>query len=215
MAAKSPQRQPVVGGRAAVSPTAVREAALTLFAERGYHGTALSQIAKALDIQTPSLYNHMASKQDLLVAILQDTTDRVLAEYDAAVDGVEDVGERLSAATYTYALRHATHPREAVIVNRDATAIDEPVRAAVYAKRRKHADDFRELIQKGVESGRFDVENATVAAFAILEMCVSIARWFDPDGPVSAEEIARQHGEFALRIVGVRSALSACSDGAS
>lgn len=203
MTAKSTERRPVAGGaRVAVSPLAVLDAALTLFAERGYHGTALSQIAKALDIQTPSLYNHMASKQDLLVAILQDTTDRVLSEYESAVDGIEGVGERLRAATYVYALRHATHPREAVIVNRDATAIDEPVRAAVYAKRRKHADDFRELIQEGVESGRFDVENATVAAFAILEMCVSIARWFDSGGSVSAEEIARQHGDFALRIVG-------------
>ncbi len=188
--------------RVAVNPAAVREVALTLFAERGYHGTALSQIAKALDIQTPSLYNHMASKQELLVAILQDTTDRVLAEYEGAVDGVADLGARLNAATYVYALRHATHPREAVIVNRDATAIDEPVRALVHAKRRKHADNIRGLIQEGVESGRFDVENATVAAFAILEMCVSIARWFDPAGPISAEGVARQHGDFALRIVG-------------
>lgn len=134
--------------------------ALTLFAERGYHGTALSQIAKSLNIQTPSLYNHMASKQELLVAILQDTTGRVLAEYEEAVDGVD---ARLTAATYVYALRHATHPRETVIVNRDAMAIDEPVRAAVYAKRRKHADNFRGLIQEGVESGRFNVENPTIA----------------------------------------------------
>lgn len=192
------------GERVGVSPAAVREAALTLFAERGYHGTALSQIAKALEIQTPSLYNHMESKQELLVAILQDTTDRVLAEYEEAVDGIDDVGERLREATRVYALRHATHPREAVIVNRDAAAVDEPARSAVFVKRRQHASNIRELIQEGIDAGRFHVDNATVAAFAILEMCVSVARWFDPRGTISANEIARQHGEFALRIAGAR-----------
>lgn len=202
MEAKSAVRRSTgATARVSVNPGAVRDVALTLFAERGYHGTALSQIAKSLQIQTPSLYNHMSSKQDLLGAILQDTTDRVLSEYEDAIEAVDDVAERLEVATYVYALRHATHPREAVIVNRDVTALEEPARSAVYANRRKHADSVRGLIQEGIDSGEFAVDNATVAAFAILEMCVSIARWFDPGGLIPAEGVARQHAQFALRIV--------------
>jgi hypothetical protein len=33
-------------------------------------------------------------------------------------------------------------------------------------------------------------------------MCVSVARWFDSAGELSAEQVASEYGEFALRLVG-------------
>jgi AcrR family transcriptional regulator len=64
--------------RPPVTAGAVLDAALTLFAERGYHGTAVSQIAAHLGIRTPSLYNHMRSKQELLETVIGRTVDDVL-----------------------------------------------------------------------------------------------------------------------------------------
>ncbi|MET7990172.1 TetR/AcrR family transcriptional regulator [Amycolatopsis sp. NPDC005232] len=183
-----------------VSPAAVRDAALTLFAERGYHGTALSQIAAALGIRTPSLYNHMRAKQDLLRDIVADTTEQVWADYEAAVAGIDDVAERLRRATRIYALRHATHRREALIVNRDIASLEDPARTAVLELRRRHAQAFRTLIE---QAGPTDEESATLAAFGILEMCVSIARWFHEDGPLSAEAVADKYSEYALRVAGL------------
>ena len=69
------------GDRAAVTPATVRDAATTLFAEKGYHGTALSEVAAHLRIRTPSLYNHMRSKQELLAEI-------VLSDVPGGVDRV-------------------------------------------------------------------------------------------------------------------------------
>ncbi|MEW2501968.1 TetR/AcrR family transcriptional regulator [Amycolatopsis sp. CA-161197] len=183
-----------------VSPAAVRDAALTLFAERGYHGTALSQIAAELKIRTPSLYNHMRAKQDLLRDIVADTTEQVWADYEEAVEGVDDVAERLRNATRVYALRHATHRREALVVNRDIASLEEPARSNVLELRRRHAQAFRSLIE---EAGGADRESATLAAFGILEMCVSIARWFREDGPLTAEEVAAKYSEYALRVAGL------------
>ncbi|MCW2903469.1 MAG: regulatory protein TetR [Streptosporangiaceae bacterium] len=190
--------------RATVNAAAVREAALALFAERGYHGTALSQIAGALGIRTPSLYNHMRAKQDLLRDIVSDTTEQVWAEYVASVDGVDDVVERLRRAVKTYALRHATHRREALIVNRDIDSLEEPVLAAVLDLRRRHERAIRGLIEEGVETGRFAVAVPALASFGILEMCVSIARWFRDEGPFSAAEVAEEYSDYALRIVGLK-----------
>ncbi|WP_020661369.1 TetR/AcrR family transcriptional regulator [Amycolatopsis benzoatilytica] len=189
--------------KATVSPGAVREAALTLFAERGYHGTALSQIADALGIRTPSLYNHMKSKQDLLRDIIADTTEQVWADYEQAVHGVGDVVERLRRAARVYALRHATHRREAIIVNRDVDSLEEPVRSEVLELRRRHACAIRDLIEEGVREGRFTEPEPTLAAFGILEMCVSIARWFREDGPQSAEAVAETYSRYALRVAGL------------
>src|ERR1700759_895227 len=40
--------------------------AARLFAERGYQGTSLADLAEALGLQKPSLYHHIESKEDLL-----------------------------------------------------------------------------------------------------------------------------------------------------
>ncbi|RTL66586.1 MAG: TetR/AcrR family transcriptional regulator [Pseudonocardiaceae bacterium] len=186
--------------RATVTGDAVVDAALTLFAERGYHGTALSQIAEALGIRTPSLYNHMRSKHDLLRVIVDRTTAAVLADFHEAVDGVDDPVERLRRATRVYAHRHATHRREALVVNRDAGSLEEPHRTELQERRREHEHAMRALIADGVERGVFGVESPRLASFAIREMCVSVARWFSDDGPLSAAEVADQYAAFAVDI---------------
>ncbi|HEU4361816.1 MAG TPA: TetR/AcrR family transcriptional regulator [Mycobacterium sp.] len=180
----------------------MREAALTLFAERGYHGTALSQIASQLGIRTPSLYNHIRAKQDLLRDIVTQTTEEVWQDYEDTVRGVDDVVERLRRATRVYALRHAVQRREALIVNRDIASLEEPARSHVLELRRRHARAVQGLIDEGVELGRFSERNSAIAAFGILEMCVSIARWFRDDGPLSAPDVADRYSEFALRVAG-------------
>lgn len=188
--------------RVALTPDVVLDAALTLFARRGYHGTALSEIAETLGVRTPSLYNHMGSKHDLLRSIVDGTTAGVLADFHAVVDPDDPPTEQLRQATKTYAHRHATHRREALVVNRDTTSLREPAFGEMQARRREHEHSLRAVIARGVAAGEFRVASPALASFAIRELCVSIARWFTEDGELTAEAVADQYSRFALRIVG-------------
>jgi hypothetical protein len=87
-----------------------------------------------------------------------------------------------------------------VIVNRDVPSLDEPLRTEVQTLRRRHERAIRGLIEDGCAQGLFSVTQPALASFGILELCVSIARWFRPDGPLSASEVAAEYAEFALRI---------------
>ena len=49
----------------------IEDVASSLFRERGYAGTSVRDIARALDILGASLYAHVASKQDVLRAIVE------------------------------------------------------------------------------------------------------------------------------------------------
>lgn len=189
--------------RATVTSDAVLDAALTLFAERGYHGTAVSQIADALGIRTPSLYNHMRSKHDLLLTIVERTVTAVLDDFQAATADRTDPLDRFYHATLVYARRHATHRREAIVVNRDTTSLDEPHRSRMQERRRAHEHALRAIIIQGLEAGRFHIASPALGSFAIREMCVSIARWFRGDGPIGPDQVAREYTEYALNIVGV------------
>ena len=48
----------------------ILDAALTLFAENGYDGTSVEQIANVVGIKAPSLYKHYRGKEDILNALI-------------------------------------------------------------------------------------------------------------------------------------------------
>ena len=50
--------------------------ALTLFAENGYDGTSVEEIAEKVGIKAPSLYNHFKGKEDILNALIDITEAR-------------------------------------------------------------------------------------------------------------------------------------------
>jgi AcrR family transcriptional regulator len=181
---------------------AVREAALTLFAERGYRGTTMNDIAELLGVRGPSLYHHVASKHELLREIMVGTMDRLLADHQAAVGSTDDIAEQLRRAAEAHVRYHARHRREAFVGNREIWSLEEPDRLLVLARRDEYEGRFRSLIQRGVEQGRFRVGSVRLASYAILEMGIGVSSWFRDDGPLSEAQVAYQYGEFALRIAG-------------
>src|SRR3954469_25787231 len=64
--------------------------AARLFAEQGFHGTSMEDVAEAMGIQKPSLYEYVSSKQDLLYETMREGA----AAFHAALDGID---ERLPA----------------------------------------------------------------------------------------------------------------------
>lgn len=182
---------------------AVREAALTLFAERGYELTTMRHLAEAVGIQAASLYNHIPSKQALLVEITHGTMDALLRGLrEAKRRAGPDPADRLVAATEAHVRFHCEHRREAFIGNREISSLEPGPRQELLDKRRRYEHGFRRLIQDGVRAGRFSVRSPKLTSFAILEMGIGVATWFREGGPLSVDEVAAVHGELALRMVG-------------
>ena len=71
--------------------------AARLFAEKGYHGTSIGDLAEAMGVQKASLYAHIASKQDLLYATMREGAEAFHAGLDA-VPADAPVTERIRLA---------------------------------------------------------------------------------------------------------------------
>ena len=67
----------------------ILDAALTLFAENGYNGTSVEQIAKAVGIKAPSLYKHYKGKEDILNALI----DSAEARYEEMFGSEKNIGK--------------------------------------------------------------------------------------------------------------------------
>jgi AcrR family transcriptional regulator len=188
---------------AARSRTAdIRAAALRLFTQRGYAATTMADIGAGVGIRGPSLYKHVASKQDLLVQIMIDTMDALLAAHRAAVATTTDPVERLRRAVDAHVRYHARNRLEAFVGAREIRSLVEPHRGVVLARRAEYERGFRKLIMDGVAAGRFSVSSPQLASYAILDLGMGVAVWYREDGELTENEIAWQYTEFALRLVG-------------
>jgi AcrR family transcriptional regulator len=180
----------------------VLEAACQLFADHGYRGTSMKDIATELGVRAPSLYNHVASKQDILYEIMDKAMDRAIAALDEALAGVDDVAEQLRRATESLVLDFLRYPAEVTVCNNEVRSLDPGHRLAIVAKRDSYAARVRDIIELGCRTGRFRTKTPQLAAFAVLEMGNGAKSWFKPSGRYPDTYVASEYGEFALRVVG-------------
>jgi len=147
--------------------------AARLFAERGYQGTSLADLAEALGVQKPSLYHHIASKEDLLWDVARDGS----AAFRAALDAVpadEPAPERIRLALRAHLAVVAGQLDVATVFVREWRFLSGERREAFVAERRRYEERLRELFRDGVESGelRTDLDVATAAL-----LLLSAANW--------------------------------------
>src|SRR6201999_3927557 len=180
----------------------VIDTACALFAERGYRGTSMKDIAATLGVRASSLYNHVTSKQDILFAIMDKAMDRALDAQTEALAGVGDGAAQLRAATESLVLDFLRNPAEVTVCNTEVRSLDAANRAAIVAKRDRYAGHVRAIIARGCATGRFRTENPQLAAFAVLEMGNGAKSWFRPTGRYTDTYVAREYGAFALRVGG-------------
>ncbi len=180
----------------------ILDAALTLFAAQGYRTTTMEDIGAALDVRGPSLYKHVASKQDLLAQIMIGTMARLQRDHDLAVATSDDVVDQLARAVETHVRFHSRYRRESFVGNRELSSLDPESSFQVKEMRRAYEHSFRALVTSGVEAGQFEVRNPKLAAYTLIDMGLGVSMWFRDDGEFSVDQIAYHYADLAMRVVG-------------
>jgi TetR/AcrR family transcriptional regulator, cholesterol catabolism regulator len=176
-----------------------REAA-RLFAEKGYHGAALSDIAAALGVRTPSLYAHVASKQELLHEIMREGAEAFHGALDELPEDVPVV-ERIRLALRAHLRVVADQLDVATVFVREWRYLDADRREEIVRERRRYEQRFRDLFREGRELGelRTDLDDAT-AALLTLSAANWAYTWLAPGR--DTDELADRF--YALLIDGMR-----------
>jgi AcrR family transcriptional regulator len=180
----------------------VQAAALTLFAERGYHGTGIRQLADAAGLSSASLYHYMGTKEELLVAIMRGSLTELLTAAEATT-ALTDPQDRLVALVDLHVRTHASAPERTRVVDDEVNALSAPARAEVVALRDRYEALWQTALDEGVSRGDFRVRSAAVVRRALLEMCSGVARWWTPAGDLDLDALAGEYADLALRLVGV------------
>jgi AcrR family transcriptional regulator len=153
--------------------TELTRAAARLFAEKGYHGTSVGDLAEALGMQKASLYSHIDSKADLLWEVAREGSEA----FHAALDTVPDEGpvlERIAAALRAHLRVVAEQLDVATVFIREWRYLEGERRETFVAERRRYEERVRALFREGRELGqlRTDLDDATAAL-----LMLSAANW--------------------------------------
>jgi AcrR family transcriptional regulator len=179
--------------------------AAELFARDGFHAVGMRAIADAVGIRSSSLYYHFPSKMDILHAIARDATaafvDSQLPRFQ--VEGSR--GERLEELFREHVIYFHEHRVEEAVGLRELRELEEPRRAEINAIRRSYQHELMAVIDEGVRAGEFDVDDAHIAAMAILNMINGVNEWFRDGGKLTIEDVAQEYAHIAVhRILGAK-----------
>ncbi|HKS98647.1 MAG TPA: TetR/AcrR family transcriptional regulator [Rugosimonospora sp.] len=179
---------------------AILTAATRLFGERGYTGTSMRDLARAVGILPGSLYAHIESKEALLLEIIEGGVDR----FNAAVDDIEAGGHAPEAALREAIRRHlaivADNPQRTLIVFHQWRFLGGAHRQRLLDKRRRYEEFFLRTVRAGMAGGAFTPDlNARVTVLSILGALNWTPEWFSPTGRATPDEIARDIADGLLR----------------
>jgi AcrR family transcriptional regulator len=180
----------------------IETAASALFRERGYAGTSVRDIARALDIRGASLYAHVTSKEDVLWSIVERAATAFEVAADQALASVpRSAGEpaHLEALVRAHVGVITADPELANVFVHEWRHLSGPRRARILARRDAYEARFRRLIARGLSRGTFAHADADVAATFVLTALNGIATWYRPRGRLSRGRIADQFAALTVR----------------
>lgn len=180
----------------------IYEQATRLFAERGFAGTSLADIAEAMGMTRPALYYYVKNKDELLARLVTEITQ---SPADAVTDIADrtDLGaeEKLRTLVHMIAGRQARHAARFRLVIRSESELPTEVAIAHETAKRRVLDGFCRVVDEGVRRGEFRPRDTRTTALALIGMCNWIAWWYRPGGPQSEDDLADAMGDMAVDMV--------------
>ena len=156
----------------------VLDAALSVFAQHGYHGATIEAVARISGTPRPTVYELFGSKDDLFEAVVYDACDRVVAGLSASFTESEDYSlpafvRHNFAAVFDLFEQDADAVR--VLLNAEQGTVDRPT-AGPTEMRRRVLHEISEFTRSRWAAIGLDIgESAEVMALIFFRMAEGLA----------------------------------------
>lgn len=169
---------------------AIVEKAARLFAQQGFRGASVADLAAACETSKSLIYHYYPSKEDVLYAVMASHLDQLVEDVAEAMGARGDAKARLAALIHAF-MRHyvGAADRQKVLLN-ELSALPADKRAVIVEKQRVVIDAVQSLLVQIHPTLAKDKARARVQTMLLFGMINWTHTWFDPAGSVSANEVA-------------------------
>ncbi|MHB1328175.1 MAG: TetR/AcrR family transcriptional regulator [Gemmatimonadales bacterium] len=186
----------------------ILDAAVALFAERGYEASTMHEVAARVGMTAPALYYYFESKQALLFEVIESNLARIVSRIESCGTAPAMAAEDLRAFVREHVRFQLEGVAEARIYNAMFlgtstmfAALSRGQQATITALRQRFRERLDAILGRGVATGEFQIEDRVITAMGIIALGEFTPAWFTLRGKRSVDRVADQYASLALRMV--------------
>jgi AcrR family transcriptional regulator len=180
----------------------IHGAALTLFSERGFHGTGIRDLAHGAGTSSSTLYHYMGSKEELLMDVMTESMSMLSSAARESVEGLTSPREILTSLIRSHVRIHGEHQEAAVVVDNELDNLLPTDRSILVQERDDYEALWADALERGIADGEFRIGRPRMARLALVQMCTGVAYWYSPQGDSTLDEIGDYFAELGLQLAG-------------
>jgi AcrR family transcriptional regulator len=166
----------------------IRIAAI-LFKEKGYSAVTMRDLASAMGIKAASLYNHISSKQEILSNIIISLAE----EFTEGMKDIKNASENSINKLKQIVTLHVTITSQnqfgMASLNNDWMHLEEKLDYYL-SLRKNYEEDFRSIIEQGIDNNELRKGNAAVILFSMLSTLRSLYIWLPKKEDLNLNDFA-------------------------
>lgn len=167
----------------------ILEAAARLFRDKGYPATSMRDLAQAVDLKASSLYNHIASKEEILQKICFDNARHFLSAMKKIEKKDSSATDRIKDLLRFHIQLATEDPTSVTSFNDEWRHLSEPQLTEFKTLRKDYENRFKAIIKEGIKTGEFNALNSTVVLYSLLSSIRWLYDWYHPDGKITTEQL--------------------------
>lgn len=175
--------------------------AAELMVQRGYVGTSMGDLAKAVGMTKAGLYHHISSKQDMLFQILLHAMEGLEIAVIEPAKLLEDPEERLREMIRLHVRGLFSSGLEFALLFPERRHLESGQQQIVAQQIESYLAMIREALQELADEGKLQDLDVKIAARHILQTIAGIARWYSKDSEITEDLLVEQTVNFNLSAI--------------
>jgi AcrR family transcriptional regulator len=164
-------------GKYASKKDVITQKSAILFKNKGFSSTSMRELAEAVGVEAPSLYNHIGSKSELLQGICFKIANAFTVYLDTTENNPGNYFARLEQIIRFHIRMMLDHFDEVYVANHEWKHLQEPYLSNFLIQRRSYEKRLIGLIEGGITAKEFKSTNPHVAVLTILSAVRGLEFW--------------------------------------
>jgi len=175
-------------------------AASAVFRRVGYPQATLDDVATEVGLHRATLYYYVGTKEELLVALLQEPLEKVRVRLEEVASQPSSAPDKLAATLREYVRTMDEHPELFIFLSENVHQVmSGPEADHIRDNADRYGRALAGVIQSGAKAGEFRADiDPSIAVLGILGMFNWIHRWYVPGGRMSLDEVGQEFAKLAL-----------------
>lgn len=167
----------------------ILDAAIEVFARKGYYGAAVDDIVQASNTSKGSFYHFFPSKQGIFLSLVDTLNNQLLRRVEKAIEQERGALRKVDAALSTFVDEFSKHRRLARILLIEAAGLGHAFNEKLFEVHTQFAGLIEKHLDKAVQEGSIPPVDTAIASYVWLGAINEIVlRWLHTGEPENLQD---------------------------